>query len=1645
MVAFTVSAEGSELQRVRCAEEALANAPGLTIRFSSTYTSRVGPSGHVISVVLLAGDQVTATNDQAVVLVPPGGAPRILLREGDQVAGGPKGARFSRAHPDRVFVDGEGVVAIQGDLDTGERLTKTAVLTGVPGDLKVIAYEGQEYVMNRVPPQTRTLAASVSLQMNRKGEIAHLGWLNAGEFLDDIIIWSGMPAVTNEILHYPTNYSLTVGDPLQRFRVADFDRTFRFNARREILYVGEVWPDAKAGITRANNQGIWLRSEGKIREIARRGFPAPTLPESTYGAFRGSLWNNFSTLTDSGWIAFASSVEGDGVDALNNDCFFAGKAGDIALVAREGHFAPGTGGASFKQLLSLQISDHGLVAFRGQLDPAHPEVTSSNDQGIWVWNNRILKLYLREGDEPPGFPGKQWYDFQQLAVSPTGRLVFVATISGLGGGLTVWATDSTDRPPAFVAGFGSKITLANGTEREVYRAELEKGSTDIFTLDDRFLVSLLLQPQNEQIYCTALADVGAPADPLGSISGRVLDDVDQSGSISPADPGIPDAVVQLFAADAEGNRVGEAVATVRTDANGYYLSRVAPGRYVAAYVSERDPDGMHDGILHGVTVAADKETPGIDFLDPFPPLPLEGVKLSMLRQTSFTGIEEGDHPTGYDVALMKVAGIADLPVGRKSLVIVARAGDELHIRVFDVHGKIVVDKVEAELPESKDTLSLLSWLERDPLPELTPAEKGEIARSVTAIIGSNRTPLTPIREVNDILRLSELSEGLCADGVAPLLIHLRLEGSKARLLRWECLTLTGGEIQGGIEERMLLLDASGLWAEAPHAPNLITTSPGEAGAESHGFLAISPLNPQDLVFSGSDPEIQLSLRVFDADSNKSAATLLIKLRRPPVFLIPSSPSEGWGEDFLNALYASRPREFVQALAYDSLRVVTSKDDGRRFYPLSDVLEALQWDSRIDAFRKQWVMAHPDVIAHGYGGEILLGLCLNEANALAYRSGRNFFRGRFRKAVTIGTPFYEGIGHVAVYAKALEKRLMDTGSSLFPHLPATIKKVPAWDLDLDSLYARKTIVFDITSRPDYDGSAPIHRMASRIDPGSRIYNQIGLNAAARDLLMPLGTDGFVDVETALLGGEHGSVTLLPGFVAHGEDTLLFGDAPKQTHSPVVGRSAIEILDRDRDSVAVSAQFIRRLTTSNDGGLGTPGAAPESFALILKSVDRPTDLPQGQSLVIVALVGTQLHIRIYDAAGKRIVDKTEAELIAGDDLTYLRGLFLRGSLPDVSRLGHSLKRRIIEMAKRIADPSYGEAKILLIKRLVENALRRSVASLRPASVGLARKQGLPESYSVELVEAPGEARSDGPYWFAEVFGTNGVTKVGVTVRPDPANPARVSVSVDSGVVGDVVLYASYGVPGGTVFATPLRVASSAPAGATPQSLTLQPDGITLSPEEAVAPVVWVNYSDGSSVRRWLRSDEFSVSSSAPPVIDVGQTMRWVARSAGEATVTVNYAGLQGQSTLKVVDLYAPSSYAAWKADVFNESELTDPLVSGDASDFDEDGLTTFFEYITGGNPFTPDDRHPPRIEEVDVGDGPRLAFVVRISSRIIDQNIIAQRSRDLNVWSDILHWPLEPPREDPALLLQLDFGPFYELWLDVGDLSQEAQFFRLALKP
>ncbi len=99
-----------------------------------------------------------------------------------------------------------------------------------------------------------------------------------------------------------------------------------------------------------------------------------------------------------------------------------------------------------------------------------------------------------------------------------------------------------------------------------------------------------------------------------------------------------------------------------------------------------------------------------------------------------------------------------------------------------------------------------------------------------------------------------------------------------------------------------------------------------------------------------------------------------------------------------------------------------------------------------------------------------------------------------------------------------------------------------------------------------------------------------------------------------------------------------------------------------------------------GYADKGVCPREDLRLL-AVSKPAELvKEGRDLVVLALVGTQLHVRIFDSGGNMVVDKTEDELVRGETLIELKKRL--ASTSDYSLLLKESRQKIIRETASIA---------------------------------------------------------------------------------------------------------------------------------------------------------------------------------------------------------------------------------------------------------------------------------------------------------------------------------------------------------------------------
>ena len=200
-------------------------------------------------------------------------------------------------------------------------------------------------------------------------------------------------------------------------------------------------------------------------------------------------------------------------------------------------------------------------------------------------------------------------------------------------------------------------------------------------------------------------------------------------------------------------------------------------------------------------------------------------------------------------------------------------------------------------------------------------------------------------------------------------------------------------------------------------------------------------------------------------------------------------------------------------------------------------------------------------------------------------------------------------------------------------------------------------------------------------------------------------------------------------------------------------------------------------------------------------------------------------------------------------------------------------------------------IALRDLFAAALRGLLAQLNlETPEGRVPRDG--ETVFTYMLEAPtefpqGEAR---PVFLAEVYGEGGVTRKGVSVAADSANPNRVELTVEPDVTGDVVLFASYLTTNeGLMLAEPAKAVTIEPTSPlTAVEIGLPESGVLVG--DLIVPEFHTIHADGTRIRRWISPDDvITAESSDSMVVDTSDVRRWHAGDPGSATVSVEFRGL------------------------------------------------------------------------------------------------------------------------------------------------------------
>lgn len=382
---------GSSAGNLKMVVQGHDNAPGLPgVIFGTASTTglnssmRLTPDGRTFFSGTLSGTGVVFANDTAL-FGGPQGALALYVREGD-VAPGTSGAIYSTSFT--------GLGLTGAALNSNNRMVFKSLMTGgdvslstnneayfegTPGSLVIAARKGVTEIGGAAIG-----SFSGNPQMNAAGQFIHgvvlsttLGTTPATAATNFVTViytpGSGNSIIVREGDVAPGTVGATFVNPTNDAWAPGFSPT-SFTRSGKTAFVATVSNgDTTVGV---NDQGLFVWDGSTLSMAMRRGSPAPGTD-----AMFGTISQNTIQILDDGRVGFVAALTGGTSTTADDSGLWFGQPGSLALVAREGATAPGSGGGTFGAIggTFLAANDLGQIVFTTQLFP-------STNPGIYAWS-----------------------------------------------------------------------------------------------------------------------------------------------------------------------------------------------------------------------------------------------------------------------------------------------------------------------------------------------------------------------------------------------------------------------------------------------------------------------------------------------------------------------------------------------------------------------------------------------------------------------------------------------------------------------------------------------------------------------------------------------------------------------------------------------------------------------------------------------------------------------------------------------------------------------------------------------------------------------------------------------------------------------------------------------------------------------------------------------------------------------------------------------------------------------------------------------------------------------------------------------------------------------------------------------------------
>jgi pimeloyl-ACP methyl ester carboxylesterase len=268
-------------------------------------------------------------------------------------------------------------------------------------------------------------------------------------------------------------------------------------------------------------------------------------------------------------------------------------------------------------------------------------------------------------------------------------------------------------------------------------------------------------------------------------------------------------------------------------------------------------------------------------------------------------------------------------------------------------------------------------------------------------------PIIPVTDTNLLAGATNaLGLGVVADGVTPVLFNIAATATNYTI------GIAGDApcTNGSLASHLWVLQ-NGKWANSTN----LTVSAAGGSAQGTAFAYLQGFNWSDFQGPPKGNEVTLNLTVAPAGTADQTPTVTFKVRPPPVILVHgyNSDSNTWSGPFLSTLQANEPSGFILPVQYGvtygllgESKTINTTDP---LIALARLLDQVL-DGAFAGITADYACTRYDVVAHSQGGLLARMLCqTNYAGGAALGASRppvssnDFFRGRFRRVITLGSP------------------------------------------------------------------------------------------------------------------------------------------------------------------------------------------------------------------------------------------------------------------------------------------------------------------------------------------------------------------------------------------------------------------------------------------------------------------------------------------------------------------------------------------------------------------------------------------------------------------------------------------------------------------